>query len=94
MSDIDSIPACPATAGPARGADTTQTLRLQLIVDGDDFSSPALQALASIEASASPAMITRSQSSEMQAGFFSLSLARTPSSSGRSGEVWDHPPPS
>ncbi len=82
MSDIDIVPACPATADPA--LDTMKILRRPLVIDVIDVpGSSALQRLVSVEASASPAMITRSQSSEMQTGFFALSLARTPSSSDR-----------
>jgi len=97
MSDIDAIPACseqgPAAAGPAPGTGSKQNLRLQIIVDGP--GSSALQGLASVEASiSSPSMITRSQSSEVQADFFSLCL-RTPSGSERPDVSWDgapHPP--
>ena len=96
-SDIDAIPACseegPAAAGPAPGTGSKQNLRLQIIVDGP--GSSALQRLSSVEASiSSPSMITRSQSSEVQADFFSLSL-HTPSGSERPDVSWDgapHPP--
>ena len=58
-------------------------------------SVEALQRLASVETStSSPSMITRSQSSEVQADFFSLSL-HTPSGSERPDVSWDgapHPP--
>ena len=97
MSDIDAIPACseqgPAAAGPAPRTGSKQNLRLQIIVDGP--GSSALQGLASVEASiSSPSMITRSQSSEVQADIFSLCL-RTPSGSERPDVSWDgapHPP--
>jgi len=92
MSDIDAITACsndsPATADPAaRGTGSFENRRrhLRIIIPG----SPVLETLATIEASVSPAIITRSQASEMQAGFFSLTLARTPSASERGGERRD-----
>jgi len=96
-SDIDAIPACseegPAAAGPAPGTGSKQNLRLQIIVDGP--GSSALQRLASVETSiSSPSMITRSQTSEVQADFFSLFL-HNPSGSERPDVSWDgapHPP--